>query len=132
MFEDPYALLLAQHAMTLAYLGYIDKARSRLAEALLEARRLEEPSTMIVVLLLWNWTESIICSPDLQRTAEIMALSIEHGFPGMSAWALTQRGRSLAILGHVEEGLVLLTQGLGALRAADCILHTPMALGVAG
>ncbi len=83
---------------------------------------------MIVVLLLWNWTESIICSPDLQHSAEIMALSIEHGFPGMSAWARTQRGRSLAILGHVEEGLVLLTQGLGELRAADCILHTPMAL----
>ena len=128
MFEDPYALLLVQHAMTLAYLGYIDEARSRLAEALLEARRLKEPSTSIVVLLLWNWAKSIIYSPDLQRTGEIMALSTEHGFPGMAAWALTQRGRSLAILGQAEEGLVLLTQGLDALRGAGCILHTPMAL----
>jgi len=128
MFEDPYALLLVQHAMTLAYLGYIDEARSRLAEALLEARRLEQPGTMIVVLLLSNWTESIICSPDLQRTGEIMALSTEHSFPGMLAWALTQRGRSLAILGQAQEGLMLLTQGLDALRAAECVLHTPTAL----
>ncbi len=45
MFEDPYALLLGQHAMTLAYLGYVDEARSQLAGALLEARRLKEPST---------------------------------------------------------------------------------------
>jgi hypothetical protein len=37
---DPYALMLAYLALTLAYLGYIDQARSRMKEAISEARRI--------------------------------------------------------------------------------------------
>jgi hypothetical protein len=38
---DPYAMMLTYLALTLANLGYIDQARSRLDEALLEARQHE-------------------------------------------------------------------------------------------
>jgi hypothetical protein len=40
--EDAYAVMLSYLAITLAYLGYIDKSRSRLNEALSEAHRLRQ------------------------------------------------------------------------------------------
>ena len=44
----PYAVMLGDLAVTLAHLGYIDQARSRLNEALSEARRLEHAQTLAV------------------------------------------------------------------------------------
>jgi hypothetical protein len=46
--EDPYAVVLAHLAVTLAHLGYIDQARSRLNEAELEARRLKHANTLAI------------------------------------------------------------------------------------
>ena len=42
--------MLASLALTLAYLGYIDQARSRMDEALSEARRLRHAHTLADVL----------------------------------------------------------------------------------
>ena len=79
--EDPFATMLAQLAVTLAYLGYVDQARSRLKEALSEARRLKHAYTLVNVLAIANLMELLIGSPDLQRhTEELVALSTEHGF----------------------------------------------------
>jgi hypothetical protein len=50
--------MLGYLALTLAYLGYIDQARSRLDEALSVARRLRHASTLATVLLRANWMES--------------------------------------------------------------------------
>ena len=126
---DPYAVMLADLAVTLAYLGYIDQARSRLNEALSEARRLAHTSTLAVVVLRANWMDSITCSPELRRHAEeLLALSTEHGFPLWLAWAMAHRGRALTALAQAQEGLALLTQGLAALRATGAFITTPMLL----
>ena len=77
--EDPYAMMLAYLAVTLAYLGYIDQARSRLNEALSEARRLRHAQTLAVVLIFANWIDWITRSPEMERHAEeLLALSTEH------------------------------------------------------
>ena len=47
---DPYAMMLTYLALTLAYMGYIDQARSRINEALSEARRLGHNYTLASVL----------------------------------------------------------------------------------
>jgi predicted ATPase len=128
--EDPYAVMLANLAATLAYLGYIDQARSRLNDALLEARRLRHAQTLAVVLSFANWIESITCPPDIQRrrAEELLALSIEHGFSLFLGWAIAFRGTSLTALGQAQEGLPLLTQGLAAARATGAVLRTPQNL----
>ncbi len=116
--EDPYATMLGQLAATLAYLGYIDQARSRLNEALSEARRLRHAHTLANVLGSANWMESITRSPEPQRHAdELLALTTEHGFSLWLGRAIAARGRSLTALGQPQEGLALLTQGLVAVRA---------------
>ena len=53
--DDPYAAMLGYLGMTLAYLGYIDQARSRLNEALSEARRLRHAHTLALVLAVGDW-----------------------------------------------------------------------------
>jgi predicted ATPase len=121
--------MLAHLAMTLAYLGYIDQARSRLDEGLSEALRLRHASTLAYVLRFANWTEWITCSPEVQRRAEeLLALSTEHGFPFYFGWATAFRGVSLTALGQAQEGLALLTHGLAAVRATGSVANTPLAL----
>ncbi len=130
--EDPYSSMLAYLAMTLAYLGYIDQARSRMEEALSEARRLRHVHSLALVLLFANWIDVLTCSPELQRHAEeLLALSTEHGFALWLGWATAFRGRSLTALGQAQEGLALLTQGLAAVRATGAVTNTPMATYVA-
>ena len=58
----PYAAMLAQLAVTLTYLGHIDRARSRLNEALSEAHRLRHAHTLAFVLSHINWIDTIVCS----------------------------------------------------------------------
>jgi predicted ATPase len=127
--EDPYAAMLSYLAVTLAYLGYVDQARSRLDEALSEASRLGHSSTLALVLVYANWMDGLTCSPELQRRAEeLLALATEHDFSLWLGWATAFRGRSLTALGQAQEGLVLLTQGLAAVRAAGAVLITPIML----
>ncbi len=126
---DPYAAMLSNLAVTLACLGHIDQARSRLNEALSEARRLRHGSTLAGVLVYASWTELITCSPKLQGHAEeLLALSTEHGFSLWLGWATAFRGRSLTALGQAREGLALLVQGLVAIRATGTITNAPLVL----
>ena len=123
---DPYAMMLAQLAVTLAHLGYIDQARVRLNEAILEARRLRQAMTLPNVLYRASWIDSIIRSAKLQQCAdELLALSTEHGFSLFVAKAMAIRGSHLTSLGQAREGLALLTQGLTAVRATGTVANTP-------
>ncbi len=127
--DDPYAHMLANLAVTLAHLGYIDQARSRLNEALSEARRLRHAYTLALVLVYANWIASITRSPELQRHAEeLRALSTEHGFSYFLGWVTAYRGASLTALGQAQEGLSLITQGLVAVRATGAVARTPHVL----
>jgi class 3 adenylate cyclase/tetratricopeptide (TPR) repeat protein len=126
---DPYAEMLAHLAMTLLYLGYIDRARSRMKEALSEARRLGHAHMLADVLAQALAVDGITGSPEMQRhVEELLALSTEHGFPLFLGFATTQRGWSLTVLGQAQEGLPLLTQGLEAVRATGAVAGTPATL----
>jgi class 3 adenylate cyclase/tetratricopeptide (TPR) repeat protein len=128
--SDPYAEMLAYLALTLAYLGYIDQGRSRLNEALSEARRLRHTHTQALVLgIATAFMGSLTCSLETQRHAEeLLALSTEHGFSFWLDMGTAFRGLSLTALGQAQEGLTLLRQGLTALRATGTVANTPRLL----
>jgi tetratricopeptide (TPR) repeat protein len=129
MSDDLYVGMLAFLATTLTYLGCVDQARSRLNEALSEARRLKHAFTLALVLWFANWMGWITRSPDLQRYAEeFLTLSTEHEFSLFLGWATVFRGRSLTALGRAQEGLAVLSQGLAAVRATGAVARTPQAL----
>jgi predicted ATPase len=117
--------MLAYLAVTLKYLGYIDQARARLNDALSEARGLKHAQTLAVVLSCATWMESITRSPEMQRhVEELIALSTKQGFSLHLGWATAFRGSSLSELGQVQEGLVLITQGLAEVRATGTTANT--------
>jgi predicted ATPase len=121
--------MLSSLAQTLAHLGLVDQARSRLNEALSEARRLRYAQTLAEVLTNASIVESIAGSPRMQRhVEELLALSTEHGLPFYLAWATVLRGASLTALGQGLEGLSLITRGIAAVRATGAIAGIPGAL----
>jgi tetratricopeptide (TPR) repeat protein len=122
---DSCAGMLTSLALTLAYLGYIGQARSRMDEALSEARRLRHVQTLVDVLGYANWLDWITRSPMVHVEEEI-ALSTEHRFPLYAALALTCRGRSLAAIGQAREGLALLMQALSEIRRTGSVFCMPM------
>jgi tetratricopeptide (TPR) repeat protein len=124
-----YAVLLAYLARTLAYLGYIDQARSRLNEALSEARQLRHAQTLAEVLVVASTVDLKTGSPELQRhVEELLALSAEHGLPFYLGWATAFRGMSLTALGQGQEGLSLITRGIAGMRATGAVSGTSAAL----
>jgi class 3 adenylate cyclase/tetratricopeptide (TPR) repeat protein len=124
--SDLYAMMLAYLGWTLAVLGYIDQARSRLNEALSEARRLRHTQTLADVLLSASPVERIIGSPQMQGHAqELLALSTERGMPLHLGWATVYRGASLIALGQRQEGLSLIIRGRAEIRTTGAVTGTP-------
>jgi predicted ATPase len=120
--------MLAYLALTLAYLGHLDQARSRMDEALSRSRRLRHIHTQAITLFFANWLDWLIRSPNEAQMEEGIAVTTEHGFPFYGGWALAFRGRSLITCGRTQEGLTLLTQGLTTLRPTGGAVSTPMML----
>jgi hypothetical protein len=75
---DPYAGPLAFLAWTLACLGYIDQARSRMDETLSEARR--HVHALVHGLAAATFVDYLTSSP-MVHTEELLALVTEHHFP---------------------------------------------------
>jgi predicted ATPase len=123
---DPYAWTLAYLAWTLAIMGHIDQARSRLNEALSEARRLGHVHTLADVLISASAIDSITGSSELQTHAdEMLALSIERGLPLNLGWATAYRGAALVARGQTEEGLAQITQATTRIRATGAVTGGP-------
>jgi tetratricopeptide (TPR) repeat protein len=122
--HDPYVVLLTWLGLSFVCLGYIDRARSWMDQALSEARRLRHAYTLAHVLCMANWLDWLIGTP-LAHLEEYLALTTEHKFPFYLGWAQAFRGLQLAGAGQAAEGLVLLTQSLAQLRAIGSVVSTP-------
>jgi tetratricopeptide (TPR) repeat protein len=124
--SDPYAQMLAWLSYALVSLGHIDQGRSRINEALREARRVGHVHTLVYVLGFAAFFELTTGSPhEAHRHAEEMAtLSDEHGFPFWLAFGTSRAGQALTALGRAREGLTLITSGLSMLRATAAVTNT--------
>jgi tetratricopeptide (TPR) repeat protein len=125
--DDAYAVMLAYLALALTCLGYIHQGRSRLDEALSEARRLKHMRTLANVCGLASVVEWLTRSPGV-HSEELLALATEHGFSLYLGFATAFRGRSLAARGQAQHGLALLIHGLDAIRATGAVVLTSMLL----
>ena len=110
-------------AMTLVCLGYIDQGRSRMDEALSEARRLQHVYTVGQMLSFASLLDRLTGSP-LMHLEELQSLATEHNYPLLLAVALLIRGGSLIALGQAQEGLMLCTQALAKHRAMGHVIGT--------
>lgn len=123
---DPYAMMLAYLAWTLAILGHFDQAQARLNEALSEARQRKHAHTLADVLLSAGTIDGMIgAAESLHHVDELLALSSGRGLPLNLAWANVYRGISLAEAGQAAEGVPLIAQGLAGVRATGAITGIP-------
>ncbi len=124
---NPYSAMLPYLALTLAQLGYIDQARSRMDEALSAASQLGHIHilTLSHVLVFANRLQWLIGLP-MMHIEQLLTLATKHGFPFYLSSAQAYRGRSYIVLGQVSEGLSLLTQALAGTRATGGVVSTPI------
>ncbi len=126
---DPYAMMLAYLAWTLAILGHLDQAQARLNEALSEARQRKHAHTLADVLLSAGTIDAMIGAGEMPRYGEeLLTLASERGLPLNLAWAHVYRGASLAGSGHAPDGVPLIAQGLAGLRATGAVTGIPSLL----
>ena len=95
--EDGYVLILIFLSRTLLCLGHLDEARSKMNEALVEARRLSPISLTFALCFSWHscdWAtaDQGSAAEMLARSEQLLALSNEHGFPFGLAVGLIMRG----------------------------------------
>ena len=128
--EDPHVVILTFTAVNLAYLGYVDQARSWIREAFAEAGQLKHVFSLAHASVMASWVECVAGSPhDIRRPAEqAVSLSIEHGFSWWLAYGLIYRGWSMTSLGDSEEGYGLIAKGLALHRATGSVAFRAFAL----
>jgi tetratricopeptide (TPR) repeat protein len=124
---DPYVATLTYLALILAYVGHIDEARSRMEEALSEARRLKQAHTLAHVFCFAGLLDWLTRSP-IAHTEEMFVLMTENDFPFYLGWALAFRGRSLIVHGQAQHGIASLKQGLETLRPTGGVICMSMHL----
>jgi hypothetical protein len=128
--EDPHVIMTGVLALALTGLGYVDQGRAKIDEALAEARRLDNASTLAATLIQACRVTMTVASPrDVLRYAkEIETLSRVHSLPVFLAWGSVYRGWSLTVLGQTWDGPAMLAKGLSDIRTAGSIAGSPWAL----
>jgi predicted ATPase len=132
--DDQFSVVLLQLAIIMMSLGYIDQARSRISEGLLEARRLKHPYALTTALSFAGWAAMVGGYPlEVKRYAdERIALSNELGLQLHLGYAMAQSGWVLSVLGDAADGLTLLDKGLAAVRGTGAVMLTSHTLTLIG
>ena len=128
---DTHVALLGYLAQMLACCGYPDQARSRSDEAVAEARDNSHAPTLAHIL--WHawcvgWCVHVEPSKLLSYADELVALSADRELQFWHKRGMMCRGWSLAELGHGEQGIPLMTDGLSDVdHYVDPLLRTMLA-----
>jgi len=123
---DQYLAMLAHLGLTSTCLGYVERGRAQVNDALLSARQLGHANSLAYVLIftcLNEWLNG--SSQSLKRRAEeLIAVSSEHGFAQWLGWATMCRGISLVALGQAQQGLELQIQALSVIKSTRSVRAT--------
>ena len=133
---DPYVVSLISLSRALLCLGYVDQTRLRRNEMLAEARRLSPYTVAFALVSTWavDWAiEGVQSAARVLTSAdEVLAISGEQGYPLWMGFGNVMRGWSLSALGQTAEGLSLLLEGIGTIRATGGRLSLPFHLTTLG
>ena len=117
---------LGSLSLALFGLGYPDRGRLKINQALLEARQFAHPWTLAEALMCLIFFEWWSRSPRsmLDHAEEAIALN----FDWQVSLVTGLRGWCLSVLGQEHEGLAALTSGLSNYRATDSLVFVPLLL----
>jgi predicted ATPase len=119
-------------ALALWYLGYPDQSLQRLHEALRDARALDHPLSLCLLLRHAPFHQRFY--RDLravqERTEELRTMATGQGFASEGAYATMMEGWLLAMNGEVEVGITHLHQGLVAYQETGGAVWRPLYLSM--
>jgi predicted ATPase len=124
---DPAVFCLGKIAWLLWFLGFPDQAAEKAEELLGFAKEVNHPHSLVLALFhacivhyfRHDWQSGEAFARSSAR------LCIEQGFASLLGQANAYMGRAMAEQGQPEEGIVLVQQGLAAMRAAGAVLYQP-------
>jgi len=114
-------------AQTLWFLGYPDQSQRKIEEALLLARKISHPFTLVFCLF-FTAHLSYLCR-DIEKvysyTQTLLEISQARGFALYQAWGTILQGWAMAMLENTETGIKQIHQGLTLLQSAGSKTMTP-------
>ena len=126
--QDIQVTCLAYLSWTLWFLGYPDQALQRADESIKLAHGLNQPFSLGFALGIAGGVIHLRCGKydlALEEAETLLRLWEEQGFTLYQAWGQCIKGRALTELGHADEGLAILREGVAACRAAGILAsHT--------
>ena len=130
--DDPGVASLAFAAWTLWLHGYPNQALQRNNAALLLAHEVAHPHVHATALGLSAQLHRFRREEQTvqERSADVLALATEYGFPLWTGAGTVSRGWALAEQGMIEEGISQIHQGLLALHAIGSESQRPHYLGL--
>jgi tetratricopeptide (TPR) repeat protein len=121
--SNPLVVALAASGLFLWMIGFPERARQRLGQAIALAQKLEHPFSRCYALFhqcfLNLWLENF--QPVQSGARVLMDLAAEHGFQIWEAVGACLCGAAMVATGAIEEGLALIEPGMTAYRG----LKTP-------
>jgi class 3 adenylate cyclase/tetratricopeptide (TPR) repeat protein len=130
--HDLYVACLLDFSRTLLCLGYVDQARLRRSEALVEVRRRSPFTLSFALCLAWfgDWAlEGVTSAPTmLQSVEDALSMSDKHGFADVLFAGKVMRGWCLGAMGRATEGIPWLLEGIAICRATGTNLVLPFFL----
>jgi class 3 adenylate cyclase/predicted ATPase len=130
---DPCVACRGFIAWTLLFQGYPDRALSEIGRALAQARALAHPHTLSFAL----HVNCLFCQVRgdwgalAERSAELVALAAEQGFPHLLATGTFFRGWAMLAAGEAPDQATLeMQRGLSAIQATGTALVVPYDLGL--
>jgi DNA-binding winged helix-turn-helix (wHTH) protein/predicted ATPase len=114
-------------AIVLFCLGFPDQSAAKSTAAIVEARELSHPTSLAINLAFGGHLHLFDTNDVALKDSadELVAITIEHGFPFWRAQATIYHGWVKVKSGEVAEGTSLLRAGMAAYRATGAELWTP-------
>jgi len=124
---QPLVISQAYLGIILFCLGFPDQALARGSAAVIEARRLAHPPSLAVTLAIVLRLLSLVGDDAVlnERAEQLVAVTIEQGFPQMRAMGAIYRGWVKVKNGDLADGISLLRSGSTAYRATGADAFMP-------
>src|SRR5262249_25105603 len=124
---DPGLFCLGRLVWTLWFLGYPDQAEARAEELVARARAVAHPISVVISLHhaahVRLFARKLKAAHELN--AEAMALAREQGFTNQVGQALVHFGSTLAALGHTDEAIATMREGIAICQRTGAVLFKP-------
>jgi predicted ATPase/DNA-binding SARP family transcriptional activator len=130
--QDPGVACLSYLALTLWSMGFHDTAPAKRDEAIRLAREQGHPFSLALALV-FSASFHALCreaNPARLHAEEAIALSEKHKFPMWTAMGRILKGWALTEQGEIDDGIVMMREGLEAWQETGATLGVPNFLGL--